>query len=103
MLVDPRWRGSPLPPGALAPAETTVCTSEVDDQARCGHNLVSGCLLRREELQFELTQEGARALELGGDLRIVVTLEPRPIKALWELRKALAVIFLGMRIYREDL
>jgi hypothetical protein len=60
------------------------------------------CRLRREKLQFETTQDGARTLGLGDDPSIIVTLGPQPIEALWELRKALAVIFLGTHIYRED-
>jgi hypothetical protein len=76
---------------------------ECDDQARCGHDAVSRCLLRRDELCLELTPEGARALGLGADVALSVTFKPQPVEDLWELRRALAVIFLGKGVYREAL
>ena len=87
----------------LQPGSDDRVYVECDDQARCGHDLVSGWLLRRDQLRLELTPAGARALGLGEDVEVIVAPKPQPTEELWELRKALAVIFLGTRIYREDL
>jgi hypothetical protein len=87
----------------LQPGADDRAYVECDDQARCAHDVVSRCVLRRDELRLELTPVGARALGLGEDLNVIVALKPQPIEGLWELRKALAVIFLGTRTYREEL
>jgi hypothetical protein len=79
----------------LQPGEDDRVYIECGEQARCGHDLVSRCFLRRDELRLELTQAGARVLGLGDDVDLIVTIKPQAIADLWEMRRALAVIFLG--------
>jgi hypothetical protein len=88
---------------SINPDEDDGIYLERDDQIFCCKNGVLRCVLRCDSIRFELSVEGAEGLGLGGDSEIVIAMKPRPIVELWELRKALAVIFLGTGNHREDL
>lgn len=76
--------------------------AERDDQSWTADDPVLRATLHADHLDIELTAKGQADLGLR-DPSIRVDFRPRPIRELWELRKALAVIFLGHPGYREHL